>query len=313
MYMKKQLIELLICPRCLPAEHPLELSVTLEADQDIESGTLTCPTCSTHFPIEEGVAHLTPEQGAIPGNKYEDPEVVSSYLWSHFADIFGDDNSSKAYKTWFLEMEPHAGIALDAGGAVGRFALEMSTKCDFAIGIDTSVAFIKAARQLMKSGEIHFQLKDEGSLTRDASITLPDNWQREKVEFFVGDALALPLRKESITSFASLNLIDKVPSPIGHLREMNRVMKQSGCQFLLSDPFSWSLEAAQKKEWLGGTPEGPYRGKGIDNIKLFLEEGIEQLGPAWQVKEPGNVWWKIRTHTNHYELIRSCYLKAERK
>jgi hypothetical protein len=128
----------------------------------------------------------------------------------------------------------------------------------------------------------------------------------------VANALALPFRKKSFNIFSSLNLVDKVPSPINHLWEMNRVTRNQEAQFVLSDPFSWSTETAPMTEWLGGTTEGPFAGKGLTNVATLLSEGKDQLAPAWQVEEPGHVWWKIRTHTNHYELIRSCFIHARR-
>nr|VFK17810.1 MAG: hypothetical protein BECKLPF1236B_GA0070989_112515 [Candidatus Kentron sp. LPFa] len=146
----------------------------------------------------------------------------------------------------------------------------------------------------------------------DATITLPEEWKSEKVEFIVGDALALPFRRDAVSSFASLNLIDKVPSPMGHLNEMNRVTKDNDAQFLLSDPFSWSEAVADREEWLGGKEVGNFPGKGLDNIVRLLEEKQGRLGSAWRVEERDSVWWKIRTHANHYELIRSCFVKASR-
>jgi SAM-dependent methyltransferase len=199
-------------------------------------------------------------------------------------------------------------VALDAGGAVGRFAFEMSERCDFAIGIDTSVAFIRAARQLMQERSLTFALKEEGQLGREATIRLPDSWRSERVDFLVANALALPLRKDAIGLFASLNLVDKVPAPLDHLREMNRVTRDREAQFLLSD--SWSVEAAPAEAWLGGTAGGRFAGRGQANIASLLADPAGELAPVWQVDETGHVWWKIRTHANHYELIRSCFIRA---
>lgn len=284
-----------------------------ERDNDIETGALQCPRCRALYPITEGVAlldpHATDNQRAA--NKYETDEVVSSYLWSHFSDLLGDEQASQAYAAWAGLIHPQGGVALDAGGAVGRFTFEMSTRCDFAVGIDTSQAFIRAARQLMRERSLVVGLKDEGLLRREATIRLPDDWRSDRVEFVVANALALPFRKKSIGLFSSLNLVDKVPSPLTHLREMNRVTRDTGAQFLLSDPFSWSTEAAPVTEWLGGTAEGRFAGKGLVNVARLLAESRE-LAPSWQVHEPGSVWWKIRTHSNHYELIRSCYVHASR-
>ncbi|SEL94382.1 Trm112p-like protein [Syntrophus gentianae] len=310
--MKKKLLELIICPHCLPSEYPLAADILQESDGDIETGALKCPHCDALFPITQGVALLdsfgTAAQKAT--NKYETDEVVSSYLWSHYGELLDDEHASQAYSTWAGLMQPQEGIALDAGGAVGRFAFELTDCCDFVVGIDTSHAFIQVARRLMRERFLVTPLKDEGLLTREVTIRLPEAWRSDKVEFVVANALALPFRKKTFSLFASLNLVDKVPSPIGHLREMNRVTRNSNAQFLLSDPFSWSTDVAPVEEWLGGKEEGRYGGKGLVNIAALLSDGQGELAPSWRVNEPGEVWWKIRTHSNHYELIRSRYLHA---
>ncbi|MGD9947172.1 MAG: methyltransferase domain-containing protein [Desulfobulbus sp.] len=310
--MKKQLLDLLVCPNCLPQEHSLVADIIKQNDGDILTGALKCPHCAALFPIVDGVALLDPQttddQRSI--NKYETDEVVSSYLWSHFSELLDDEHASQAYATWAGLIIPQSGIALDAGGAVGRFTFEMSTKCDFAIGIDTSQSFIRAARRLMRERSMVVPLKEEGMLRREAVIRLPDDWRSDRVEFVVANALSLPFRKKSFNIFSSLNLVDKVPSPMTHLAEMNRVTRDKKAQFMLSDPFSWSTEAAPVEAWLGGKTEGPFAGKGLANVATLLSEGKKTLAPAWQVGEPGHVWWKIRTHSNHYELIRSCYIHA---
>ena len=312
--MKKQLLDLLVCPACLPQEHSLVAEIVREQDGDIDTAILMCQHCGARFPVTDGIALLDPHatDNGRQANKYETAEVVSSYLWSQYGDLLDDDQASTAYTTWAGMMRPQAGVALDAGGAVGRFAFEMSGRCDFAIGIDTSVAFIRAARQLMQERSLSFALKEEGQLSREATIRLPDDWRSERVEFLVANALALPFRRDAISLFASLNLVDKVPAPLDHLREMNRVTRDRDAQFLLSDPFSWSVEAAPPQAWLGGTSAGRFAGRGQANIARLLADPEGELAPVWQVDESGHVWWKIRTHANHYELIRSCFVRASR-
>ena len=188
----------------------------------------------------------------------------------------------------------------------------MSTRCDFAVGIDTSKAFIRAARHLMRERSMVVSLRDEGLLRREVTICLPVDWHSDRVEFIVANALALPLRRKSIAFFASLNLVDKVPSPIQHLREMNRVTRDTQAQLVFSDPFSWSTEAAPVEEWLGGKENGRFVGKGLVNVTALLADDRGELAPAWRLDEPCSVWWKIRTHSNHFELIRSCFVHASR-
>lgn len=323
--MKKDLIPLLICPSCLPGEIPLRGRAVREEGGDILEGELLCRRCERVYPIEDGIAFLDPSwplprgsrdpdplSAARPTSKYETAPVVSSYLWSHYGDLLGDPEATSAYREWAQLMTPSAGMAIDLGCAVGRFTLEMTATSDLVIGVDNSVSFIRCARQLMTDGRIQWELKEEGFITREETLRLPDRWDRRRVEFMVADAQALPFPSGAFHSLASLNLIDKVPFPASHLREVYRLAPRRGAQFFLSDPFSWSEEVADPKDWLGGTREGPFAGRGLDNIAGLLSRETEEWSPPWRVERRGAVWWKIRTHANHFELIRSRYVKAVR-
>ena len=313
--MKKHLLDLLICPSCLPKEQPLKGSIARMEGDDIISGYLKCTTCGTRYPIDEGVALLliaphfeTPSSQA----RYESAALASAYLWSHYADLFADPEAGEAYSIWASHVTGENNLALDAGCAVGRLTFELSAKSDFVVGVDTSTAFIRLARQLMREGSLTFSLITEGHLSEPRTITLPEEWKRERVEFIVGDALALPFPLGSFSFTASLNLLDKVPKPLQHLLEMNRVAGKSGARFLFSDPFSWSEESARAEDWLGGKKSGEYAGEGLTNVRLVLQgaEGVVQA--PWNVEKEGTVRWKIRNHRNHYEMIRSEFILFNR-
>jgi SAM-dependent methyltransferase len=312
---KKRLLDLLICPDCLPDEIGLDAESASADGDDILEGRLRCTRCGTRYPVTGGTARVLPPSfpaAASAENKYETAPVVSSYLWSHYGDVMAEPLASDAYRRWTDLITPDGGLAVDAGAAVGRFTFEMSAKCDFAVGLDTSEAFIRAARNLMVRRWIPVALKEEGRLAREAVLTLPDHWESDRVEFIVADALALPFRTGTVRASASLNLVDKVPDPLAHLKEIDRVARPDQAQFLLSDPFSWSAEAAPEERWLGGRPEGPFPGRGLDNITAILSERSDGFPRPWRIETTGEIWWKIRTHANHFELIRSCYLKAAR-
>jgi hypothetical protein len=93
---------------------------------------------------------------------------------------------------------------------------------------------------------------------------------------------------------------------------MDRVSRKSDAQCLISDPFSWSTDSSPIDEWLGGKDKGPFSGYGIENIAKILDSKETFLFPPWQVLYKGHVWWKLRTHRNHFELIRSLFIKAVR-
>ncbi|MEW5736826.1 MAG: methyltransferase domain-containing protein [Thermodesulfobacteriota bacterium] len=310
--MKKALLDVLCCPRCLPEERPLRLHAVEEMDSDVADGRLECKACGNDYPIRSGVAHLSPAPASRPGSRYESAPLLSSYLWSHYGDLIPDEEASDAYQCWAGLLAPRPGRALDIGCAVGRFCFEMAARCDLAVGVDSSVSFIRAARTLMQKGSLSFPLVLEGKITRPAGIVLPADWDRSRVEFVVADALALPFRSASFSSVAGLNLIDKLSLPLSHFAEVNRVAASRESQFLFSDPFSWSADSAAPEHWLGGTEAGPYSGRGLENVAAVLTGAKGGLQPAWRIEQTGSVRWKIRTHENHFELIKSRFIKAVR-
>lgn len=312
--MKKTLLAMLICPRCLPEEHRLQENIVEEWQADIIAGTLHCRQCGKVYQIRQGIAFLNPDEAELPqtGNRYETMPLLSSYLWSHFGDLLADDQATDAYSRWAQLMQPSSGACLDTGSAVGRFSFDMAKKFDFVVGIDNSVSFIRASRDLMRHRQAALALPEEGVLTRPATLTFPEDWKTDNIEFIVGDAQALPFRTGAFAAVSSLNVVDKVARPLAHLTEINRVARVNDSQLLFSDPFSWSKEAAAEADWLGGTARGPFAGRGRDNIIALLEGEKGALSPSWKVEADGHIWWKIRTHSNHFEMIRSCFVKASR-
>ncbi|MHB8909854.1 MAG: Trm112 family protein [Syntrophales bacterium] len=309
--MKERLLDMVVCPVCLPDEIGLAAGIIEEKRGDIVEGRLTCPRCGGIYPIRDGIAFLGPPE-ATAAAKYESAPVASSYLWSHYGDILGDPDASSAYREWAGLLSGGSEAALDVGSAVGRFTFEMSRTHDFAVGIDRSVSFVRIARELMIRGRKPVALCEEGLLTREATVVLPGTWRADRVDFIVADAMALPFRSRRFSTVAALNIADKVPLPLKHLQEANRVARKQEARLLFSDPFSWSDEIARQEDWLGGKEGGPYAGRGIENVIALLEGKDRLLLPAWRIARQGHVWWKIRNHANHFELIRSLFVTAER-
>lgn len=310
--MDSKLLDLLICPACLPAEKPLRPAALTQAGGDVQAGRLECPACNRHYPIEKGVAILLPEPMTADQratDRYESPAAVASYLWSHFGDLLGDPEATDAYARWAALVAGVSGTALDAGCAVGRLTFELSRHCELAVGVDRSLAFIRIARRLKEEGRFAFRLPLEGRLSERKTVVVPADWPRERCEFLVADAQALPFPRGIFQGGCSLNLVDKLPRPRRHLEELNRIALPAGARLLFADPFSWSAAAAPAAEWLGGTTRGPFAGSGRENVHRFLET---VLSPPWRVTRADAVWWKLRSHRNHFELIRSLTLLAER-
>ncbi len=312
--MKRKVLEYLICPACLPEEIPLRLGHAQILGEEINEGVLECDRCGRAYEIEKGLARLAAGHVDPTGEglRYEAPDLLSAYLWSHYGDLCQDPDATGAYGQWAELISPASGVGLDAGCATGRFSFEMSRKCELVIGVDLSESFVRAARRIMEKRGLIFQLKEEGLIHSDRGFVLPPEWDPEKVEFIVADVSALPFRTGSFACVASLNLIDKIPHPLRHLEEASRAACGLGAQLLVSDPFSWSEAVCAPDRWLGGVAEGRFAGAGPDNVARLLSGVGLAADSAWKITRKGEVWWKIRNHRNHFELIRSLFVKAER-
>nr|WP_320191106.1 methyltransferase domain-containing protein [uncultured Desulfobacter sp.] len=315
--MKKWLIEELICPQCLDSENVLNLDSLTETGDDIIKGHLVCPQCKQVYEIHEGVAVVVPEQ-TLPviqdATGYNSFSMLSSYLWSHYSEFFNGPDATDAYQKWARAFgSQRSGWALDIGCSVGRLTFEMTKTHDRAVGLDTSISFVRAARELAAKKRLAFELIMEGQITEKRSCELDPAFGFEQAEFIVADAMALPFRSRRFSSVSSVNILEKVPDPLLHLAEANRVMVEKDARFLFSDPFSWDENVNSPEFWLGGTNEGPFKGFGMDNICRILQDPESVFSPGFAIQDMGQVLWKIRKTQNLWEHITSQFVVAQRE
>jgi SAM-dependent methyltransferase len=317
--MKRWLSEELICPECLnrhtDKEIRLKVEIRQEIDEDIIEGRLACPLCKRVYDIHDGIAVVVPERSLpITGNMtgYGSFSMNSSYMWSHYSEFLNDPDATDAYKRWAGAFNPNNGWALDIGCAVGRLTLEMTKSHDRAVGIDTSLSFIRSARKVMTQRGLEFDLIVEGEITERSSGKLDPGFRFENADFIVADAMALPFRTNRFATASSVNILEKVPDPSLHLSEANRVMDKQEASFLFSDPFSWDENVSHPDLWLGGRNKGPFKGFGMDNISRMLIEGGGIFSPPFSIQERGSIQWKIRKTRNLWEHITSQFLIAKR-
>ena len=93
---------------------------------------------------------------------------------------------------------------------------------------------------------------------------------------FVGDALRLPIRDQSVDIVFATQVIEHLTNPHVMVRECKRVLRPNGC-LILSGPFFWPLH------------EEPY------DFFRFTKYGFEQLLKdagflEWQILEDGGDW-----------------------
>jgi ubiquinone/menaquinone biosynthesis C-methylase UbiE/uncharacterized protein YbaR (Trm112 family) len=304
--MQRRLLELLVCPRCLPAEKPLRAAACELRDDDVYTAMLTCPSCGAGYPVQEGVAVLLvapPERDVYAAKR------LAAYLWGHYADLAADPDAHQAFPAWAGLLAGSAGPALDTGCAVGRLSFELARHAELVIGLDLSAGFVRAARTLAREGRLAYALVVEGELSEERLARLPADLPRERVEFVQADAQALPFPASLFATATSLNLLDRVPVPRRHLAELNRVTKTAGATLLVADPWSWAESPAPSTAWLGGCLEGANAGASPTNLQRWLETACR---PPWRVAGAGRIAWTLRNHRNHFELIRSDYLLSRR-
>jgi SAM-dependent methyltransferase/uncharacterized protein YbaR (Trm112 family) len=318
--MKKWLTNELICPECLDKdvnkEVPLTVDIQREADEEIIEGQLNCPGCGRQYDINEGIAVVVREK-TLPVTRasagYGSFSMRSSYLWSHYSEFFNGPDATDAYKKWAAAFNPRKGWALDIGCAVGRLTFELTKTHDRAVGVDTSLSFVQAARNLAVQRRLEFDLIMEGQITEKRSSILDPDFKFESAEFIVADAMALPFRSDRFATASSVNVLEKVSDPPLHLSEANRVMDKTYAQFLFSDPFSWDETVSSPNLWLGGRNEGPFKGFGMENVCRMLQDGNGIFSPGFGIQETGRVQWKIRKTQNLWEHITSQFVIAQRE
>lgn len=313
--MKKWLQQKLTCPECLNQEPRLELEIQVEQDDDVMEGQLTCTICGKHFPIHKGIAILLPQKSlsVLSENKgYNSKGMLSSYLWSHYCDLLQDPNATDAYKVWSSHFRDSDGLALDIGCSVGRLSFEMTRTHSHVIGIDTSISFIQKARELMKSRCLEFDMVVEGLITETCSYDFTNGWNIDRIDFIVADAMALPFPKKTFATAASVNILEKVPHPMQHLVEINRVLDNQNGMFVFSDPFSWDEDFVDPELWLSGRADGRYACRGMETMARLFSGEDKIFDPPLQILVKQDVSWKIRKTENLWEHINSQMMVGKR-
>ena len=313
--MKKWLHQELICPECIESQVSLELEIFEEKEGDVLEGRLLCPSCQSRYPINEGIAVVVPEKTRPVVEEhtgYNSESMLSAYLWSHFSEFFNGPDATDAYRIWASHFTPTDGWALDIGCSVGRLSLELSKSHTRAIGVDTSLGFIRAARRLTAEKKVAFDLIVEGRITAPKSSELDSEYGFDRVEFIVADAMALPFKSGLFATAASINILEKVPDPGQHFRETNRILQPRPANFLFSDPFSWDEGVSHPDLWLGGRNSGPFKGRGMDQVTRLMNEDPRFFDLLFDVKAKGEVLWKIRKTRNLWEYITSQFIIGTR-
>jgi SAM-dependent methyltransferase len=240
----------------------------------------------------------------VKSNPYESTQYLGEYLLFHY----GRPNELCPYgfipkealrfheqirkecmlplqRNWNARKQRAVTRGLDLGCGLGRFTFELGLVLDEVVGVDNSKAFIAAARRLARGNAVTIRRHESGAQFIRIPLSLPKPLRRAKALFEVGDAMNLGrFRDSAFDVVAAINLICRLPSPKGFLKQLHRLV-QPGGQLLIGSPFSWLGAFTPPREWLAP------------------EKVINVLAPHFRLARRRELPFVIREHRRKYQLV----------
>jgi SAM-dependent methyltransferase/uncharacterized protein YbaR (Trm112 family) len=173
--MKRDLTDLLCCPDC---QSDLSLHDETPAQREVETGTLTCVSCSASYPILRGIPRFVSSDQYVGSFSYE----WNRWNRVQLDEANGDDESERTFaeKTGFAPDDLRGKLVLDVGCGAGRFLDVASRWGARAVGVDLSFAVEASHKNL---------------------------GHRPNVAVIQADVFRLPFRRESFDAVFSLGVL----------------------------------------------------------------------------------------------------------
>ncbi|RDV23927.1 5-histidylcysteine sulfoxide synthase [Alteromonas aestuariivivens] len=216
---------------------------------------------------------------------YESDTQVSQYCEFHYGDRYFDVGNypqrCAQICLQFMHGKPTR-RALDLGCAVGRASFELAKLFEQVDGIDFSARFIKTAIQLQSSGELRYQLVDEGDLTSFRVRRLQELGLiavSHKVNFAQGDGCNLKPMYDNYDLIFMGNLLDRVYNPRKLLQTVTERLNIGGV-LVITSPYTWLTDYTQREHWLGGYKDATGETlTSTDALEQALQDNFERLAP----------------------------------
>lgn len=195
--MQTKLLDVLACPKCLG--HLACAPSEVDADGEINRGTLGCAACRKTYPIEAGIPRFV---------EMENYASSFGYQWNRFKSEQIDSvngtglSEQRVYSEtgWTKEWMKGKWI-LDAGCGAGRFLEVVSREPCEAVGVDLSNA-TDAARETLRD--------------------------RKNVHLVQASIYELPFRSGVFDGCYCIGVIQHTPDPQKSLHSLPRVLKRGG-------------------------------------------------------------------------------------
>jgi SAM-dependent methyltransferase/uncharacterized protein YbaR (Trm112 family) len=313
-------------------------AVAREEGGHLVEGALGCPSadCRREYPVIDGVPLLLADlRGRVAGSLLEilarddldettesllgdcagpgsafdaTRQQLSIYGWDHWGDL--DPEASTGPCTipgsvlrllaravpHLLDLPP--GPVLDLGCATGRTTFELAaTTGRPALGVDLAFAMLRLAAGALRHGRVRYPRRRVGVVydRRQFPVAPP---ARERVDFWLADALALPFPAGTFAAIVALNVLDCVADPHALLTALPRLLVPGG-RAVLTTPYDWSPHVTPIEGWLGGhSQRGPGRGAGEPVLRALLTPGAHpaSIEGLQLIAEEVGLPWRVRLH-----------------
>lgn len=206
---------------------------------------------------------------------YESDELLNQYLLFHYGSreqIFPNAFSFPSLDAAVFDFPKrcvHEGVdtaqlpararALDLGCAVGRSSFELAEIFDSVLGIDYSAAFIQAAERMRSEGTHPVSRMIEGGQSLAECVSFDKSLIASRVDFEVGDAMALRSDLGSFDCVLACNLICRLSDPMALLDRLSELV-QPGGQLVITTPFTWLESFTPSDRWLSTESKDSFSG-----------------------------------------------------
>lgn len=323
--------------------------VLVEDGPHIVEGMLHCSNsnCQREYPILDGVPILIKEirrviedqQAAILHRQDLSPELYSlvgdalgpgsaldvqrqhdsAYNTGHWSDLDPADGEPSAVLPLVraglaLSGGPAGGgPALELGCAVGRGTFALAEATDgLVLGLDLHFGLLRRAATTLRTGRVRYLRRRVGMVydQREFPVELPG---AERVDFWMADALSLPLPGEQFGYVQALNLLDCLHAPWMLLGSMAGCLRPGG-RATLCTPYDWATSATPVEGWLGGhSQRGPEGGSSELALRALLDpESPRYVGGGLRIIGEQEADWRVRTHARAEMRYRVDLLALQR-
>jgi ubiquinone/menaquinone biosynthesis C-methylase UbiE/uncharacterized protein YbaR (Trm112 family) len=227
---KPELVDILACPACLGS--PLRLKVSRQQNEEVISGTLSCPSCGKEYPIEEKIPRMIPQSGEaairkmagheVGGIAADTEEVTRKHLEVRQANIDYHDTAADTYDEDEAESVHQNKFNQERIEGIIR---DLSQKCGGQRFLDIGCG----TGNVLKFGKKYFQ----HAVGIDASVNMLKLANERGMEVIQADALFLPFASNTFNVVSVFSVLHHIYDYSLALTQIGRVLGKDG--FLYSD------------------------------------------------------------------------------